>query len=110
MPVHSVETKSTIPQIEYKKIAEIILDRRAGFQFCIDTVNNMKDKIHSAGLYSAYDSNIQYRKFSKGKWHIITEPEFTEENIIVVSKKFSVKNGFAILHDVDANSLAILNR
>ena len=108
-PLHSVETRATLPQIHYRKIKEIILDRRAGFAWCIDTVDRMKNKIHYAALYSAYDDTL-FAKFRNGKWLIVNEPQFTEENRLIISRQFTIRNGFVVMNDVEANSLAIINK
>jgi len=104
-PFHSVETRTTVPQIYYRKIKEIILDRRSGFAWCLETVDRMKNKIHYAALYSAYDDTL-FAKFQKGKWFTVNEPQFDDTNRIIVSRSFTIKNGFVIMEDVEANSLA----
>lgn len=105
-PFHSVETKATIAQVHYQKIDKIVLDRRAGFYYCIEIVEKMKDKIHCALLYSAYDGELLYGKFIAGKWFMQLEPDFSDQNRLIVSNHFSIKNGFVILHDIEANLLA----
>lgn len=106
-PFHSVETRATVNQIYYRKISEIILDRRNGYAYLIEIAEKMKDRIYYAGLYSAYDDTM-FGKFIGGKWYIDLHPEFTPENQIVRSIKFEVRNGFVILHDVEANTLAAM--
>lgn len=107
-PFHSVETKNTVPQIFYRKINEIKLDRRQGFYWCLETAAKMKDKIHHAILYSAYDDTI-FGTFKAGKWYLNQEPDFNEQNQVVISKDFTIKNGFVVLNDIPANTLAIRN-
>lgn len=104
VPLHSHETANTLPQLLYRKIDQVTLNRRSGFHWCIETVEKMCPKIHVAMLYSAYDS-LCYGKFIGGKWHIDQEPVFTPENITAVSNSYSVKNNYAILHDLEPNLL-----
>lgn len=106
-PIHSIETTTTIPQLTYKKVSEILLDRRVGFQSLIEKAIDLSDKIHTAILYSAYDEDLRYGKFIAGKWHWELHPDFTPDNMQAVSRIYSVQNGFAILHDLEANTLAI---
>lgn len=106
-PVHSKETKATIAQLLYKKLDEVVLDRRVGFAYCLEHVEQIHHKIYRAILYNAYDPSIQYGKFIAGKWYLDLQPQFDETNMQAVSRIYSVKNGFAILHDIEANTLAI---
>lgn len=106
VPVHSIETKATLPQIQYRKIQEITLNREHGYEWCLERAMQLKNKLHAAILYSAYE-DICFARFTKGKWLHYLQPEFTNENRIVTSKQFLIKNGFVILEDVEANQLAI---
>ena len=106
-PIHSKETATTIPQLLYKKVTEIELDRRAGFEYCLQKARELENRIHHALLYNAYDADLLYGKFIAGKWHMFLQPQFTDDNMIITSRIYSVKNGFAVLHDIEANTLAI---
>ncbi len=106
-PLHSKETKTTIAQLIFNKVDQIILDKRAGYHFCIEKCEILKRRIFHARLYSAYNPDLCYGIFVDGKWIIDQEPQFTNDNTIVISKDYSVKNGFAVLHDIEANTLAI---
>jgi len=105
-PFHSVETTATLAQIKSHKISEIQFDRRNGYQHCIDLVNAMAHKVHTALLFDAYEENICFARFIKGKWRHIIEPDFSQ-NYIQVSKQFSIHNGFVLCKDVALNALAI---
>jgi hypothetical protein len=104
-PFHSIETKTTIPQIRNHKAKEIQFDRREGYQYCIDLVNKLARKIHVAILFDAYEENIIFSRFSSGKWRHIIEPDFSQ-NFIQVSKEFSLHNGFVICKDIALNNLS----
>jgi hypothetical protein len=105
IPLHSHETRNTLAQLQYRKIEQVILDRRNGYQWCIEQIEKMCSKVHIAMLYSAYDTHLCYAKFFNGKWHVYQEPMFTPENMTAVSNQYSVKNGYAILHDLEPNLL-----
>jgi hypothetical protein len=108
MPIHSVETKATIPQLRYRKIEFVLLDRMYGYQWCIDKCNSLSGKIHHALLYSAYDTNILYGKFFNERWHIIQEPVFDESNRFIKSSQYKLSDsGFVIFGDIPANELHI---
>lgn len=106
-PLHSVDTKNTLPQVYYRKIPLVKLDREAGFNWCIETVERMADKIHHCSLYDAYNNDVLYRQFKSDEWIIYQEPQFDDSNRIVISYQFTVKNGFVVLQDIEANSLAV---
>lgn len=108
-PLHSVDTRNTLPQVFYKKIPLVKLNREDGFKWCIETVERMADKIHYCSLYDAYNNDVLYRQFKNGEWIIYQEPQFDNNNRIVVSYQFTVKNGFVVLQDIEANSLAVKN-
>lgn len=101
-PFHSVETSTTLNQVLHNKVTEIQLDRRAGYQYCIDLINDMAHKVHTAMLWEAFEENICLSKFSAGKWRHIIEPDFSKD-FVQVSKQFSVKNNFVLLHDLPTN-------
>lgn len=103
--MHSVETKSTIPQIRNGKIQTITFDRRAGYHYCLDLITSMADKVHTAILWDAYEENIIFAQFKAGKWLHTIEPNF-EENFLQVSKQFTIYNGFVICSDVALNAAA----
>lgn len=103
-PLHSKETQTTFNQVLHNKVKEIQLDRRYGYHWCIDTVIDMSEKIHSALLYDAYEENICLARFNGGKWRHIIEPDFSQD-FIQISRQFSIRNNFVILHDLPVNKL-----
>lgn len=103
-PFHSIETQTTLAQVLHHKVKEIKLDRRAGYHYCIDLVSDMADKVHTALLYDAFEENICLAKFNAGKWRHIIEPDFSKD-FIQVSKNFSIRNNFVLLHDLPVNKL-----
>lgn len=103
--IHSVETKTTIQQIQAAKISEISFDRRAGFQYCIDLIDSMANKVHNALLFDAYEENLKFAQFKSGKWFHSVEPHF-EEKYIQISRQFSIYKNFVICSDVALNAAA----
>lgn len=101
-PFHSVETSTTLNQVLYRKVNEIQLDRRAGYQYCIDLINEMSNKVHSALLFDAFEENVKLATFTAGKWRHIIEPDFSQQ-FIQVSTRFTVKNNFVLMYDLPTN-------
>lgn len=105
-PLHSIESKTTLPQIIYRKTRIITLNKQYGYQWCLDKVVDLQPYLQNAMLYSAYEPDLKFGFFKDGKWYMEKEPQFTDENRIVTSEQFSVKNNYVVLHDVEANELA----
>lgn len=104
-PFHSVESPATVAQVRYKKIKQIEMNRKDGFNGLIQFAEKLADKIHVAFLYDAFEENVCYAKFQKGKWKHLLHPDFTKE-FVQISSNFQIVNGFIICTDLPVNALA----